>query len=210
VKQPPLSAADVAALLGINDRRLTRLQILVDFLGRWQASLNLVSAASLEDAWRRHILDSAQLAALFGEPARSIIDLGSGAGFPGLVLAIVTDVAVTLVESDQRKAVFLREAARVTNTAVTVANRRAETLPGVISADIVTARAVAPLPMLLRWAQPLLPPHGRCLLLKGRRLSQELTAAEKEWRMQAIVHPSRSDPDGMIVELRDLVPRHDA
>jgi 16S rRNA (guanine527-N7)-methyltransferase len=198
----------VAARLGLDDCQLERLQILVDLLCRWQRHLNLVSAASLADVWRRHILDSAQLIALLGRPPPSVIDLGSGAGFPGLVLAILSDAAVTLVESDQRKAVFLREAARLTGTTVTVANRRAETLPGVLHAGVITARALAPLPTLLRWALPLLQPHGRCLLLKGRSLPDELTAAAKTWRMQTVVHRSVSDPDGMILEIRDLVPRH--
>lgn len=210
MKQPPLSAAGVAALLAIDDHRLDRLQVFIDLLRCWQARLNLVSAASLNDVWRRHVLDSAQLAAHLPQPSPSIIDLGSGAGFPGLVLAIISDAPVTLVESDQRKATFLREAARLTDTPVTVANRRAETLPGLLRADVVTARAVAPLPRLLRLAQPLLLPHGRCLLLKGRQLPEELTAAEKAWRMQTILHPSRSDPDGMIVELRILAPRYAA
>lgn len=208
MKHEPFSAAEAAARLGLDDRQLERLQILVDLLCRWQRHLNLVSTASLTDVWRRHILDSAQLITLLGQPPPSIIDIGSGAGFPGLVLAILSDAAVTLVESDQRKAVFLREAARLTGTTVTVANRRAETLAGVFHAGVITARALAPLPTLLRWAQPLLQPHGRCLLLKGRSLAEELTAAAKTWRMRTIVHPSVSDPDGMILEIRDLVPRH--
>jgi 16S rRNA (guanine527-N7)-methyltransferase len=131
-----------------------------------------------------------------------LVDLGSGAGLPGLILSILGVPEVHLVESDQKKAVFLREAIRVTGAAATVHAVRAERFR--LAADVVTARAVAPLPELLALAEPFLGPHSTCLFLKGRTAREELTLAEKSWKMRSRLLPSTSDPGGMLLILEAI------
>ncbi len=137
------------------------------------------------------------------ESQEAITDLGSGGGFPGLILAICGCSAVTLVEADGRKCSFLREAARSSGVQVAIVNSRIEDvrLP---AADVVTARALAPLPQLIEWAQPLLSEAGRCLFLKGRRVAEELTAARAQWHMMVAQTPSRTDADGVILSLSQI------
>ncbi len=124
-----------------------------------------------------------------------LVDLGSGAGLPGLVLAILGVPEVHLVENDQRKAAFLREAARISETTVEIHAQRAERV-GPLAADVVTARALAPLPDLLDIAERFLSNHSICLFLKGRGAGDEVTEAAKSWTMDARLEPSRSDPGG--------------
>ncbi len=173
----------------------------LDLLRRWQTRINLVGAATLSDPWRRHVLDSAQLAPLIPAGAR-LVDLGSGAGFPGLVLAILRGGPVHLIESDARKAAFLHEAVRATGAQAEVHNARAETLE--LRANVVTARACAPLDRLLGLALPLLAPGGICLFLKGARVEEELAAARRRWRMTVRRRRSRSAPEGVVLELGGL------
>jgi 16S rRNA (guanine(527)-N(7))-methyltransferase RsmG len=202
----PLTPDAFRALTGIDAATLERLGAHLRLLEKWQPRINLVGRGSLDDPWRRHILDSAQLVPLVPEQASVIVDIGSGAGFPGLVIAIIADRPVHLVDSDARKCAFLREAARLTQTPVSVHNQRIERLEG-LKADVVTARACAPLPELLGYAAPLLRPGGRCLFLKGKTAAAELTASEKTWMMRATRLPSRSDPSGTILMVDDLHPR---
>jgi 16S rRNA (guanine527-N7)-methyltransferase len=156
------------------------------------------------DVWRRHILDAAQLYPHIPAGTRVAVDLGSGAGLPGLVLKIMGVPEMHLVESDQRKAAFLREAVRVTGAPAIIHPVRIEAMPP-ISADLVTARALAPLPELLRLAAPFVAPAGLCLLLKGKTADAELTEAGKEWNMRAQQFPSISDPSGRLLKLESLV-----
>ncbi len=181
---------------------LVRLQQFADLLTRWNRRINLVSSTDLPKLWPRHIDDSLQLAAHVPADA-PIIDLGSGGGFPGLILAIRTGNPVTLIEADTRKAAFLREAARATMTRATILNTRIEdaTPP---AAPIVTARALAPLQTLLHWAAPLLLPSGVCLFPKGRSVEGELTDAATRWHMTIKRTPSRTDPDGVILALSHI------
>ncbi len=188
-------------MTGVSRETLARLARYLELLGRWQRRINLVGPATLADPWRRHMLDSAQLAPLIPAGAR-LADLGSGAGFPGLVLAIMRGGPVDLIESDARKAAFLAEAARATEAAARVHNARAESLA--LKADVVTARACAPLDRLLGLAQPLLAPGGVCLFLKGARAGEELETARARWRMTVRRHPSLSCADGALLELREL------
>lgn len=176
-----------------------RLDQFADLLRRWNGRINLVAPRDLPSLWIRHISDSLQLAPLIphGFP---VTDLGSGGGFPGLIIAICTDSPVTLVESDTRKVSFLREAGRETATRITIINARIEDAI-IPPAPIITARALAPLPLLLDWAVPLLRPDGVCLFLKGRRAEQELTDAAATWHMTVARTPSRTDPDGVILAL---------
>jgi 16S rRNA (guanine527-N7)-methyltransferase len=211
VKQP-LSADAFRLLTGSDAAATARLACHLDLLRRWQQRINLVGASTLADPWRRHVLDSAQLAPRL-PPARppwqpQVVDIGAGAGFPGLVLAMLSQADVVLVDSDARKCAFLHEAARLTATRVRIENRRAETLPPGI-ADVVVARALAPLPKLLAIAYPLLRQGGLCLLLKGGGVEAELTAAREEWTMRVCSSPSLSDPSGVVLTVTDLAPRDD-
>jgi 16S rRNA (guanine527-N7)-methyltransferase len=180
-----------------------RLAAFAALLRRWNARINLVSPADLPLLEQRHIEDCLQLLPLLPPDTPCITDMGSGAGFPGLVLAIAAGVPVTLVESDQRKASFLREAARITEAPAQVVAARLEQAV-VPPAAVVTARALAPLPRLLGWAERFLAPGGICLFLKGRQAEDELTAAAAEWHMAASRHRSRTSPDGVILLLSDI------
>ncbi|HYJ35853.1 MAG TPA: 16S rRNA (guanine(527)-N(7))-methyltransferase RsmG, partial [Rhizomicrobium sp.] len=158
--------------------------------------------------WHRHFWDSAQLLPLIPEPARTLADLGSGAGFPGLVLAAMRpNLAVTLHEATTKKCLFLKAAADRMGLKVEVANARLEDLPA-RPFDVVTARALSPLPQLLAYAQKFAGPNGVCLFLKGQNVGAELTEASKYWSMKASQVPSQTDPSGAIVIVRELGPRH--
>jgi 16S rRNA (guanine527-N7)-methyltransferase len=172
-------------------------------LARWNRTVNLISARDAALIWDRHIADSLQLVPLMQPlPARAI-DLGSGAGFPGLILALATGVLFDLIEADQRKAAFLREAARVTGAPVCIHAVRIETaVLGPVS--LITARATAPLPKLLALAAPLLAPGGRCLFPKGTKAQAELTHAAAQWHMRVERIASRTDPDACILRISDL------
>ena len=192
---------------GLDDTALARLRTYVDLLTKWQARINLVSRASLQDVWRRHVYDSAQLGPLLPEGAETLADLGSGAGFPGLVLAAITPLSTHLIESDGRKAAFLREAARAMELEVTVHAVRIEDLEA-FEADVVTARALAPLADLLGYAEPFLRGGGTGLFLKGKSADEELTVAAKQWTISAQPIPSSSDPTGTILKLEGPLRRH--
>ncbi|MSO96975.1 MAG: 16S rRNA (guanine(527)-N(7))-methyltransferase RsmG [Rhodospirillaceae bacterium] len=182
---------------------IERLETFVALLLTWNKRINLISKTTEPDVWRRHILDSAQLYPLIPQNCSSLVDLGSGAGFPGLVLSIMGVRGVRLVESDARKAAFLREAARVSQAGAQILNQRSEKVtPGPV--DVITARALAPMPELLALAQPFLGPKTICLFLKGQHIDAELTQAHKMWRMQVDLRPSRSDPSGSVVRVREV------
>jgi 16S rRNA (guanine527-N7)-methyltransferase len=195
-----MTPVEFAAETGVSRETLARLAAYADLLTAWNQRLNLVGRGTVADLWRRHFLDSAQLHPLLPAGARTLVDLGSGAGFPGLVLAIMGGPHVHLIESDQRKAVFLREAIRVTQAPATVHATRIEAAPP-LTADVVTARALAPLDALLDLAGRFVRPHTVCLFLKGRAAGDELTLAAKRWKMSADLLPSRSDPTGVILRL---------
>ena len=203
----PLDPEGFAAEISVSHETLERLSLYAELLSRWNRSINLVANSTLADPWRRHFLDSAQLMRYFpalGEDRpRVVTDLGSGAGFPGLVLAMLGAGEVHLVESDQRKAAFLREVARRTGTAAQFHVKRIETMTPVLS-DAVTARALAPLDRLLELAEPFLAPSGCMLFLKGKGVDEELTQAKKGWTMKIESFPSRSDPRGTILRIEGL------
>lgn len=199
----PLTPAEVASLLGVSRETLDRFQIYLEQLATWQRAINLVGASTLVDPWRRHILDSAQLARLVPDHARVLVDLGSGAGLPGLILAIMGVAEVHLIESDRRKAAFLRHVAGRLDLPVTVRAIRIEDVRN-LRADVVTARALAPLPRLLDWAEPFLHPGSRCVFPKGSGYRAELTEAEKRWMMRVTVAPSLSAPEGRIIVIDEV------
>jgi 16S rRNA (guanine527-N7)-methyltransferase len=200
---PPLSREGFARAADVSRETLARFEAYVALLERWQKRINLVSRASLADVWRRHLLDSAQILAYLPDGCRRLVDLGSGAGFPGLVLAILGVDGVELVESDGRKCVFLAEAARATGATVTIHNMRIEALPAA-PADAITARACAPLAELLGHGERFWGPGTRLIALKGVHVDKELTKATKCWKMTVERFPSRSDPGGTILRIGDL------
>ena len=196
-------------LLGVSRETEQRLSILVDELRRWQSVKNLVGSGTLDRIWIRHVADSAQL--LDHAPdARRWIDLGSGAGFPGLVLGVLLrdrpDVQIHLVESNGRKCTFLRHAARVAGANAVVHQARLETVVGRFagSTDVVTARALARLVDLIAWTRPLLQSGAIGLFPKGREAQAELTEAAKSWTFSAQIVPSRTSSDGRILCIKGL------
>jgi 16S rRNA (guanine527-N7)-methyltransferase len=181
-----------------------KLRAYAELLKKWQAKINLVGPATIPDLWRRHFLDSAQLFPLL--PDGPVLDLGSGAGFPGLVLAILRGESgdpVHLAESDARKGAFLREAARITGAPALVQTSRIEALK-VFEITAITARALAPVTTLLSLAEPFLAYSPKCLFLKGEKLEDELTEATKDWKMTIDRIPSVSDPNGFILSLKEV------
>jgi 16S rRNA (guanine527-N7)-methyltransferase len=200
---------DFARDTGVPRETLSRLSTYVNLLVERNQGLNLVAASTLADVWRRHVLDSAQLVPLIPPQATKIVDLGSGAGFPGLVLAIMLSerprLTVHLIEATQKKCRFLEEVAAATAAPVQVHWARAEQMTGLI-ADAVTARAVAPLERLFGLAHPFFGPATIGLFLKGRSLNDELTAAAKSWRLASTTVPSRSDPSGSVLRVTGLTP----
>ena len=196
----PLDPEEFARLAGVSRETLPRLAACEALLRQWSAHINLVGTATLADLWRRHFLDSAQLLPLIPTGADSLVDLGSGAGFPGLVLAILGAAGVELIEADGRKCAFLREAARVAAAPVRVHHARIDSLPPRPFA-VVTARGLAPLDRLLPWAERFIGPATICLFPKGKDAGQELASAHKIWDMEVETHASCCDPRGSILRL---------
>ena len=204
----PFGPEKFAAQTGVSRETLARLKAYADLLNDWNARHNLVAKSTLPDLWHRHFLDSAQLAPLIPPEARTLADLGSGAGFPGLVLAVMRpELAVTLHEATTKKCAFLQTAAERMGVKVTVCNARLEDLPP-HPFDVVAARALAPLPQLLSYAYPFTVPNSVCLFLKGQNVGSELTEAHKYWNMKASQVSSQTDPSAAIVTVRELGPRH--
>lgn len=193
---------DVARLLNVSRETIDKFRAYLTLLEKWQARINLVANSTLAEAWQRHILDSGQLAAFYPPQTKNIMDVGSGAGFPGLVLAIMGGVTVDLVESDQRKAVFLSTVIRELDLPAKVHNQRIETLPQLFP-DVITARALAPIPKLLKLIENQLSPESVCLFLKGAAVQDELTNLQTYSTMDATTHPSLSGPTGVVLELKN-------
>lgn len=199
--------ADFARDFDVSRETLAALEAYAALLEKWNRRINLVGRETLPDLWRRHFLDSAQLLPLLPDPpagrSRVIADLGSGAGFPGLVLAILGAGELHLIESDRKKCAFLREAARAAGVGVEIHAQRIEEVEG-LQADVVTARALAPLEKLVAYARPLLRPGGLALFLKGRGAEEELTALGGPATMAVGRTPSRSDDAGVILSIEGL------
>ena len=205
----PILAADKAAALAltpVSGETEARLDRYVDLLLQWQAKTNLVAPSTLPNLWTRHISDSLQLLAI-APSARVWADLGSGGGFPGVVLACAlaetSGATVHLVERNAKKAAFLREALRITNARGTVhLSDIGDSVDRVVGkVDCVTARAVAPLHQLIGFAAPLVSNGAKALFLKGQDVEAELTEATKYWNIKPHLHSSRTGGHGWIVEL---------
>ena len=206
----PLTPAGFAAETGVSRETLARLAAFADLLRTWNRAINLVGRGTLADPWRRHFLDSAQIAPLAPPATRVWLDIGSGGGFPGLVLALIGAGHVHLVESDGRKAAFLREAVRATEAPATVHAARAEELPAAAVAaagvDAVTARAVAGPARVAAWAARFAAPHTAFLLHLGRRTAAALTAVRESRKLDFDLIPSRTDPKAAILRSRGALP----
>jgi 16S rRNA (guanine527-N7)-methyltransferase len=196
--------------LGVDVSRETtnQLDALVDILGRWQKAINLIARTTVDDVWVRHILDSAQLAPAIPVEAQTLTDLGSGAGFPGLVVAALRpDLDITMIESDARKSAFLGEAARrmaLKKQPRLIVKRIEEASPAF--ADIVTARALAPLGQLLGWANRHRGKNAICLFHKGKGWQGELTEAMKDWDISSQPLASVTDRDAVILRIGSYSP----
>jgi 16S rRNA (guanine527-N7)-methyltransferase len=207
------SANSLSQAFGVSRETLERLITYEALLQRWQKTINLVAPATLPDAWHRHFADSAQISALVPEAATTLVDIGSGAGFPGMVLAIMLaergNIRVTLIESDNRKSAFLREVARQVRVAVDIRIGRIEnpaTRVNLPAAEVVTSRALAPLPRLFGLAHPLMAAGSLGLFPKGREAAAEISQARETWSFEAELTPSVTDPDARIVQVHDLRP----
>lgn len=172
----------------------------------WQKKLNLVSPRSLPEAWERHFVDSYQLLSFLPSESISLIDLGSGAGFPGLVLAISRphNLSVTLVESDFKKCVFLQIVSRETISPVRIVQSRIEDLGNSLQGDVITARGLSPLPQLLDYAFPLMKEGAMGLFLKGKNVENEIDEARKKWEFTLEIFPSLTDSGGRILKIEHL------
>jgi 16S rRNA (guanine527-N7)-methyltransferase len=212
----PILESDKAAALAltpVSQETAARLDRYVALLLEWQAKTNLVAASTLPHLWTRHISDSVQLLAL-ASSARIWVDLGSGGGFPGVVLACalaeIPDTMIHLVERNAKKAAFLREALRVTNSPGTVhladIGDSVDRIAGPV--DCVTARAVAPLHQLIGFAAPWVSRGAKALFLKGQDVEAELTEATKYWNIRPLLHSSRTSGQGWIVELDHIERRN--
>ena len=230
---PDLTTPDaVVRHFDVSRETCGRLEVYADLLRHWQKVQNLVAPSTLEVVWTRHMADSLQLLALAPE-ARTWMDLGSGAGFPGMVIAIALSESgvrrsltsasggagltparpprVHLVESNARKCAFLAEVARKTRAPVEIHGERIEFLVEkrrIESVDVVTARALAPLGKLLGFAHPFLSAGTQCLFLKGRDVTHEIEEAREHWTFEARLVPSLTDAHGRIVCLSAVKPIH--
>jgi len=191
---------DVALLHPLTRPAEPALRAYAELLGRWTAKINLVSRGDEGQIWQRHVLDSLRLLPLIPAGTARAIDLGSGAGLPGLVLAAASGIAFDLVEADRRKATFLSEAQRVTGAPVMVHCARIEAV-ALLPAPLVTARALAPLDVLLGLAAPFLAPGGMALFPKGVRAAEEIEAARRLWRFELDMAGTAASPILVVREL---------
>ncbi len=191
----------------VSRETLDALEHYASLLQKWNPRINLVSKSSIDELWNRHIWDSAQVHGLAPD-ARTWVDIGSGGGFPGLVVAIMSKQSaperrVTLVESDVRKSAFLRTVVQDLSLNANVLAKRIEDLPP-MGADVVSARALADLGVLLEYSSRHLAPEGKALLMKGASWENEVTDARSLWSFDLCVHKSKTHPDAAVLELKDI------
>lgn len=203
----PMSPESFQRETAVPQGLLDDLKIYIDLLEKWQKKINLVSKSTMNDVWHRHVLDSYQIYDLIPTSARVVADLGSGAGFPGLVLALCSKhlggPTVHLVEADSRKCAFLNEVNNQTDAQAEIHTCRIESLVD-MRADVVTARALAPLKKLMKLAVRLENGSTTYIFPKGEKASQELTEAAKEWTMSVIKTASRTHPAATILTLKGV------
>ncbi len=181
---------------------LERLELFAGLILHWNRRLNLIARRDEPNLWGRHVIDSLQFLPLIPPHVRSALDIGSGAGFPGLILAIATGLPFLLVESDKRKAAFLQEAARLTGATAAVQAERIEDVT--CRVELITSRATAKLTRLLDWTEPRLAAGGMCLFAKGRGAALEQAAAEPFWDMHVESFPSVTASDAVVLRISQL------
>lgn len=199
---------EFSLLTDVSRETSDRLTHYLELIRKWNPKINLVAPSTIDDAASRHFADSAQAYRLVPSDATRLVDIGSGGGFPGLVLAILAaadrpDLKVTLIESDQRKAAFLRTVARETGVKVDVLAKRIEEVPS-LNCDVLSARALAPLPLLCQFASHHLASTGTALFLKGKSWGKEVEDALLQWKFSYTAHTSVTEPTSVVLELRDL------
>lgn len=202
----PSSAQTFEDRFDVSRETLSKLEQYHMLLLKWQGAINLVGPKTVNDAWMRHFIDSAQIETLIS-PDKKVADLGSGAGFPGLVLCIMRpDLTVSLIESDQRKAQFLRTVSRETQVRATIYNERVEEILPEVAPDIITARALAPVRALLDYAQPLITkaPDMQMVLLKGAKVDLEIEEAAKLYSFSHKKYDSMTDHQASILVLSNI------
>lgn len=203
-----MSGPDLLAGRAVSRETMERLEIYETLLRKWNPAINLVSRSTLDRLWDRHFIDSAQIFDLHTAESGHWADLGAGGGFPGLVVAILAaerkpDLSVTLIESDQRKAAFLSTVARAVGVVARVLPQRIEATPG-LGADILSARALAPLVKLLEYAALHLRPGGQALFPKGATHAGEVSQALERWRFSYEITKSMTDESGVILSIRNI------
>lgn len=201
-------AAIAADLKNVSRETLDRLKVFESMLIKWNGTINLVSRSTISDLWSRHFVDSAQVLEVCPAKCDHWADLGTGGGFPGLVVAILAtevlpDSRFTFVESDQRKATFLRQVCRETGANAAVLSERIELAPE-MAADVVSARALAPLDMLCAYTERHCRAGGTAIFQKGASYAEELAYAQKHWGFDHSIHPSQTDPAAVVLTITNL------
>ncbi len=213
ILDPDAGPEEVCARFDVSRESCARLSLYVEELRRWQKRINLVGPGTLSRVWVRHVADGLQLLPLLEEGGYAqLVDLGSGSGVPGLVVALAlhghSDLHAVLVESNAKKAAFLRHVVREAGICATILNTRIEHLDmdalGCGPRTVVTARALAPLPRLLELAGPMLERGATGLFLKGQDVDGELTEATRYWKLRVRSYPSITDPGGMILKVEEI------
>jgi 16S rRNA (guanine527-N7)-methyltransferase len=207
IPSPSATVLAQAEQLGVSRESWQRVDVFVDLLLKWQTRINLISPVTIPLIWDRHVIDSLQLLALIPRGAKVFADLGSGSGFPALPFAIASGLKVHLYESNNKKAAFLREALRVTGCKGEIhVERLTGKTPskGFPRVDVVTARALAPLHELLGLAYPFTENGAQALFMKGQDVDEELTEAEKYWRIQFTKHASLTDSQAVILAVQEV------
>ena len=208
--QETASRKDVCRIFDVSRESLKKLDIFVEHLKKWQKSINLVGPKEIDRIWSRHIADGLQLAQAVPDHVKSIADLGSGSGIPGIIIAILLQphgVRVHLVESNGKKAAFMRDVIRKIGVEARVHCARIEDVYSqdwVKEIDLVTARALAPLPLLVKLTVPFIENGGEMLFLKGEAVDSELTETAKYWNIEHSLIPSRTNVAGCILSIKEV------
>lgn len=199
---------EIPAWLNVSRETLERLFAFCALVEKWNPAINLVSKSGIAEIWHRHVIDSAQLIRQIPSQGGKWGDLGSGGGFPGIILAILAkeiypEAALILVESDRRKSVFLSEAARLLDISVTIKTQRIEDLEP-LQVDVLTARALAPLSNLCDYAYRHLTPDGVAIFPKGAAAVREIEDAKKQWQFNCDTMQSYTDPAALVLAVRGI------
>ena len=203
-----ISKYDLMSVCTVSRETIDRLEVYAGLLEKWNSTINLVSKNTINQMWKRHFLDSAQLWPHIPSETKTLVDIGSGAGFAGLVLAIIgmeksPNMKFTLIESDSRKCAFMRNVSREINLDVQIITKRIEEVTD-IKADVITARALATVSQLLEYSKNILKDNGVCLFLKGNACSDELRIAKESWVFLSSQSQSITHVTGCVLRLTEI------